>query len=233
MRRHHYATLVLSTGLGLLLLCCSTLCAAACPEMENDGHFRKIYENDVARVFSLQLGRIESTASYCPQHPYFYVVTSESQTTDTPTGRVGWSHNWNPGEGRFVAQPKQHVIRNETATIHRAIFVELLTKLEFNPLSQNFETDDFAGDLGSAKTTWTVSVEHGAMSSVKTQLGPADKLDISGRTCILIAITDLKLQGLSKDLQLSQQDAQVISPEADFSVTNPGKFPVRFVTIAF
>src|SRR5690348_16454678 len=115
--------------LGLLLSFASAFCFSACPEMDGEPHFHKIYESESARVFTLELGRLESTAS-CPQHAYFYVVTSETETTDTPAGRVGWSHRWNSGEARFVAEPKPHEIRNNMAIAHRAIFVEILSKLE-------------------------------------------------------------------------------------------------------
>jgi hypothetical protein len=206
---------------------------AACSTMGQDSHFRKIYEDQSVRVFTLELGRLESTTAHCHEHPYFYVVTSESQTTDTPQGRGGWSHNWNSGEARFVAEPKQHIVRNETATTHREVVVEILTKVEFNPLTQNYETDDFTGDLGSAKPTWTTSIEHGPMSAVKTQIGPADKLDVSGRTRLLIALTDLSLSGLGKNLQLSRQDVEVLSPDSDFTLTNTARFPAKFITIAF
>jgi hypothetical protein len=206
---------------------------AACSSMDNDSHFRKIYEDHTVRVFTLELGRLESTTAHCHEHPYFYVVTSESQTTDTPQGHAGWSHNWNSGEARFVATPKQHIVRNETAALHREVVVEILSKVEFNPLTQNYETDDFSGDLGSAKATWTASIEHGPMSAVKTQIGPADKLDVSGRTRLLIALTDLSLSGLGKNLQLSRQDVEVLSADSDFTLTNTARFPAKFITIAF
>jgi len=200
--------------------------------MDGEPHFHKIYESESARVFTLELGRLESTAS-CPQHAYFYVVTSETETTDTPAGRVGWSHRWNSGEARFVAEPKPHEIRNNMAIAHRAIFVEILSKLEFNPLTQNYETDDFTGDLGSANPTWTVSVEHGPMSAVKTQLGPQDKLTVSGRARVLVALNQISLHTTNGEIRLSPHEVEVISPESDFTVTNIGRFPAKFITIAF
>src|SRR6185312_6733310 len=158
---------------------CATSANATCSEMIDDSHFHKIYQNDAVRVYTLELGRLESTTTLCHEHPYFYVTTSESQTTDTTAGHAGWSHNWSPGEARWVAQPRQDVIRNETATSHYEVIVEILTRLEFEPLVQNYQSADFTGDLGSAKPTWTVSTEHGPMTAVKTQLGPGDKLDFS------------------------------------------------------
>jgi len=232
MTHGHFAALARLACLGLLLSSAHLFCFSACPEID-DSHFQKIYESESARVFTLELGRLESTTSYCPQHAYFYVVTSETETTDTPAGRVGWSHRWNSGEARFVAEPKPHVIRNNMATTHRAVFVEILTKLEFNPLTKNYETDDFTGDLGSAKPTWTVSVEHGPMSAEKTQLGPADGLTISRRARVLIALNDISLHGSGRDIKLAREQVHVISPESDFTVTNVGPFPAKFITIAF
>lgn len=221
-----------------LQICCffvfsSTLSVAACPQMDSDSHFRKIYENDTVRVFSLELGRLESTTSHCHQHPFFYVVTSDSQTTDTEQGHAGLSHDWYPGAARFVSGPKQHTIRNDSATVHRQVILEILTKVEYNPLVQNYDTDDFANDLGSAKPTWTISVEHGPMSAVKARLAPGERLDVNGRTRLLIALTDVDFQCMSKDLRLAKQDVHMLSPDSDFTVTNTGRFPAEFITIAF
>ena len=61
---------------------------AACSGMDGDSHFHKIYDNDTGRVFTLEIGRLESTTTHCHDDSYFYVVTSESQTTDTQTGHA-------------------------------------------------------------------------------------------------------------------------------------------------
>lgn len=37
----------------------------ACSGMENDSHFRLLFESSSVRVFELELERLESTASYC------------------------------------------------------------------------------------------------------------------------------------------------------------------------
>lgn len=219
--------------LAAFLFCCNGLAAFACPEIDSESHFHKVFENETARVFTLELDRLESTDSYCPKHPYFYLVASEGETTDTKVGHAGWSHRWNSGEARFIAEPAEHTIRNDSAMVHRAIIVEILTKLEFNPLRSNIQGDDFAGDLGSAKATWTISVEHGPMSAEKMQIGPGDKVEVSGRTRVVIALNDMTLQMPHSDFSLQAQGVKVISPESDFSFTNSGRFPAKLVTIAF
>jgi hypothetical protein len=217
----------------MFLFCCHGFAPSACPEIDSESHFHKVFENETARVFTLELERLESTASYCPKYPYFYLVTTEGETTDTKVGHAGWSHRWNSGEARFIAEPAQHTIRNDSATVHRAIIVEILSKLEFIPLRSNIQGDDFAGDLGSAKATWTISVGHGPMSAAKTQIGAGDKVEVRGRTRVVIALDDLALQTPHSDLSLPAQGVKVISPESDFSLTNSGRFPAKLVSIAF
>jgi hypothetical protein len=201
--------------------------------MDSDPQFHRIYQTDATRVFTLELGRLETTSSYCHLHPFFYVVTSDSATTDTTQGQAGLSHNWHPGEARFVNGPKQHTVRNDGVNPHREIIVEILSKVDFNPLTQQYAADDFPNDLGSAKPTWTISVEHGPMSAVKTQVAPGDTLETTGRTRLVIALTDINVRVLGKDLQLAAQDYKVLAPESDFSITNTARFPARFITIAF
>ena len=201
--------------------------------MDGDPHFHKIAESNAVRVFTLNLDRLESTSSICQDHPFFYVVTSESESTDILQDHAGISHKWRPGAARFVPAPEVHIIRNETGTPHREVIVEILSKLESDPFADNYDRDNFPGDLGSAQPSWSVAVEHGAMSAVKSRLAPGYKVEVPSFTKVLIALTDSTLNATSKDFQLSKQDVQVLAPESDFTITNTGRFPARFITIAF
>ena len=207
--------------------------ASPCPQMDDDSHFKKVYESDTARVFTLELARLESTISHCHKRPFFYVVTSDSRTSDTEEGHAALSHDWYPGAARFVPRAKQHTIRNETATVHRQVIVEILSTVEYNALTQNYDTDEFRADLGSAKQTWSTSVEHGPMSAVKTQLGPGDKLDLNPRTRLLIALTDLDLDVGDKNLRLKKHEVEVLSSDTALVLSNTTRFPVKFITVAF
>ena len=207
--------------------------AAPCPQMDEDSHFKKVYESDTVRVFTLELARLESTISHCHKRPFFYVVTSDTRTSDTEEGHAALSHDWYPGAARFVPRAKQHTIQNESATVHRQVVVEIMSSIEYNPLTQNYDTDEFRADLGSAKQTWSTSVEHGPMSAVKTQLGPGDKLDLNPRTRLLIALTDLDLDAGDNKLRLKKQEVEVLSSDTALVLTNTMRFPVKFITIAF
>ena len=201
--------------------------------MDDDPHFRKIAQNEAVRVFTLNLDRLESTSSICQDHRFFYVVTSESESTDILQDHAGISHRWRPGAARFVPGPEVHIIRNETGTPHREVIVEILSKLEFNAFTDSSDRDNFPVSPGSGQASWSVAVEHGAMSAVKSQLAPGYKLDAPGFTKVLIAVTDSMLNAIGRDFQLSKQDVEVLSPESDFTITNTGRFPARFITIAF
>jgi len=207
----------------------------ACAGMDSDSHFHKLDENNNVKVYTLELGRIESTSSHCHEHPFFYVVTSESETSDTLEGHAGVSHKWYPGAARLVQNPETHTIRNESSTPHREVIVEILSRLEYNPLERGYAGDDFAGPGGvkqSDKTSVTL-VQHGAIGGVKAEIVPGDQLTFDASTKILIALTDGTLEGLGKKFDLSRQDVQLISPGAEFTLTNSGRFPIRFITISY
>ena len=199
--------------------------------MSSDSHFHLLYESDTARVFELKLGRLESTGSLCHQHPFFYVVATDGETTDTLEGHAGIDRKWRVGSSRFVLGPETHVVRNDSGTTFREVVVEILTPLEYNPFRGNYDQDDFPA--GIEVTTNTVSVEHGALSAIRAQVIAGDKVSVPGSTKVLIALSDGKLSGNGKDFDLSRGDIQLISAEAGFEFTNAGRLPIRFVTIAF
>ena len=228
-------TLLKRAGVVCLLVAGAQFGFARCPGMDSDSHFQKLDETSMVRVFTLQLERLESTAKHCHEHAFFYVVTSDSETNDTLEGHAGIGRKWRAGAARFVQNPETHIIRNETATVHREVIVEILNRLEYNPLNPGYDTEDFSGD-GSpqiSSTTWTVPVQHGPMGAVKAQIMPGNKLNFDASTKILIALTDGTLQGLGKDFELSRQDVQLISSDSEFTLTNTGRFPIRFISIRY
>jgi hypothetical protein len=228
-------TLIRDVGALCLLAAGTQFSFAACAGMDSDSHFHKLDENNNVKVYTLELGRLESTSSHCHEHAFFYVVTSESETSDTLQGHAGVSHKWYPGVARFVQNPETHTVRNESATPLHEVIVEILSRLEYNPLEPGYGGDDFAGPGGvrqSDKTSATL-VQHGAMGGVKAEIVPGDKLSFDASTKVLIALTDGTLEGLGKKFNFSRQDVQLISPDAEFTLTNTGRFPIRFVTISY
>jgi hypothetical protein len=207
---------------------------AACPEIESDSHYRLLYENSAARVFKLELPRLESTSNHCHEHPFFYVAVTDGETTDTLDGHAGIARKWQIGVSRFVAGPETHVVRNDGGTPFREVVVEILSPLEYNPFRGNYDEDDFpAGVPQVAVTTSTVSVQHGAMSAIRAQVVGGDKIRVPGSTKVLLALTDGKLSGNGQDFDLKRGDIKPISADSEFDLTNTGRLPIRFVTISF
>jgi hypothetical protein len=209
-----------------------------CVDVSEEPHHHLIFENKDARIFTLKLGRLESTQAHCHAHPYLYIVTGEGETSNIPDGRASVSHNWNPGEARFVYVPSKHVIQNNTSNTHQEVIVETLHPVEFNPLNGNYPTDEFSGgDLGSAKPTWTTSITRGDLTASKTQLAPNAKFNLGPHARLLIALTDLELANendgkRSDPVKLGSGGVLVLSG-ATRTLTNLGRFPAKFISIEF
>lgn len=227
--------LIRAPGVVCLLGALAQVGFADCQGLDSDSHFRKLDETSTVRVYRLELGRLESTSMLCQEYAFFYVVTSASETSDTLAGHAGISHKWHPGAARFIQNAETHTIRNETATPHHEVIVEILNRLEYNPFNPGTDVDDFSGSgnpqVGNA--TWSISVQHGAMGAVKVQILAGEKLKFSAATKVLIALSDGTLEGFGKDLHLSAQDVQLISPDSEFTLTNTSRFPVRLIAISY
>lgn len=133
-----------------------------------------------------------------------------------------------------MANPETHSIRNDAGTIHREIVVEILTPLENNPFRRNYDQDDFpSGSPQISVTNDVVSVQHGPMIAIKSQLIAGGKVRVPASTKALIALTEGKLSGNGKDFDLQQGQIEGISADSEFEFTNSGRLPIRFMTIAF
>ena len=230
------------TALGLLsLFAAFALSAPAqtsnCLDVADEPHHQLLYSNQDVRVFLLELPRLASTELFCHSHSYFYVVPAEGRSSTTPEGQATFSHDWHGGETRFIYAPVKQVVRNEGINPYRQIVVETLHRVEYKPFDGNYDTDEIAGDLGSAKPSWTISATRGPLGASKTQLAPgADHIPM-GTGQVLIALTDLELkrerEGLpAQTIDLSAKEVQILSG-GTVKLTNTGARPAKFITVEF
>lgn len=210
---------------------------SSCLDVADEPHHQLLYSNQDVRVFLLELPRLGSTDLYCHSHSYFYVVPAEGRSSTTPEGQATFSHDWHGGETRFIYGPVKQVLRNEGINPLRLVVVESLHRVEYKPFDGNYDTDELAGELGSAKPTWTISTTRGPLGASKTQLAPGADCIPLGAGQVLIALTDLDLkrerEGLpAQAIDLSANEVQVLSG-GTVKLTNTGARSAKFITVEF
>jgi hypothetical protein len=226
--------------LSLLIICTAlTLAASAqtpCLDLADEPHHQLLYSNSEVRVFLLELPRLASTEPHCHNHPFFYVVPGEGRSSVTPDGQATWSSDWHGGETRFLYAPVKHVTRNEGINPYREVVVESLRQVQYQPLDRD-SSDLLAGELDSAKPTWTYSVVRGPLAASKTQLAPGADMAPSGAGQVLIALTDLDLKrerdGLpAQSISLQAQEVLVLTG-GTLRLLNAGAHSAKFITVEF
>ena len=104
------------------------------------------------------------------------------------------------------------------------------------PLDGNYDTDELAGDLGSAKPTWTISRAR-KFSCLQDSTGAGADFTPQGASHVLIALTDLQFkwerEGMpAQNVELSAQEVKVLSDDTT-KLTNTGSHPAKFITVEF
>jgi quercetin dioxygenase-like cupin family protein len=87
-----------------------------------------LFENEVVRVWSMELAPGEDSPFHRHELDYVYVyVTPSKLAYMTEPGRVERQHDYGDGYVRFtsVGAGIQHQIRNVADTVHRQVLVEL------------------------------------------------------------------------------------------------------------
>jgi len=237
MSRMRAAKWVLVVYLAISAFSSSAFGSPKCLDAADEPHHRVIFENKEVRIFQLELARLQSTSAYCYAGPVLYFVPTESRTTRIATGYAGITHDWMPGEARFVAVPLERTVRNETNVTHREIIVETHRNLEYNPLRGNQDIDEFPAVRDSNQPTGSVDFARGSLSAQKTQLAAGDRIDVGRTDHLLIALDDLHLTTdgakKAKDISLNRGDAATIEGGAASKLTNGANAPSKFILVDF
>jgi hypothetical protein len=209
-----------------------------CPDAGDEPHHQVLFQNAYARVLLLDLPRLAATASYCPTHPYLYIVTGNGRSSRTVDGQGTMSHDWAGGEARFIYAPMQHIIRNESGSTYRELIVETLRDAAYDADAGNLDMDLFPAGLGSTKPTWTVSFTRGGLTASKIQLAPGAGIAVSGGDHVLLALSDLELEkqisGKSVGaLDMAAQDVQVLPGGSELQLVNDGHQSANLILVEF
>lgn len=217
-----------------------TACAqtATCVDVADEPHHQLLLQTQDARVFLLDLPRLASTQPHCHAHPFFYVVTGESESSNTVEGNATISRNWRGAEARYVYGPVKHVVRNEAMNPHREVIVETLRQVQYNALDGNVDTDLLAGDWSSLKPTWQISVTRGAVTATKVQLAAGASFSLQSPNHVLIAVSDLRLRnrgdaGSAQTIDLSKEDVRILRGGQNSELTNLGQQAAKFIIVEF
>src|SRR5438067_12570441 len=99
----------------------ATAQSASCIDVADEPHHQLLFQNEDVRVLVLELPRLAATESHCHPRPYQNIIASDSKSSNTVEGHAPVTGDWNGPEAHLVYSPIQHVVRNESMAIYRAL----------------------------------------------------------------------------------------------------------------
>src|SRR5437016_13838737 len=103
-----------ATAAVLLLLAAVVLSAQATPEVEitNEGNHHHVLENELVRVYQVEVAPQQATLMHWHHHDYFYVILGGSDVSNEVKGKAPGEVELKDGQTGFSPASFAHVARN-------------------------------------------------------------------------------------------------------------------------
>ena len=207
---------------------------STCRDIADEPNHQLLYQNDVVRIFQMDLPGTKATEEFCVAHPYLRVIATEGRVADLVAGEVAYGHGWKPGDARFIFQPKRKAIRNETGVFFREYVVETLRPVEFDARYESTADFDLLQGEPALTQNHVASAVRGSLTMSKAALGPGDQLLIDEGSHFVIALSPVDLTyGKDKQLTLEKGEAVRLPVNSAIQLKNGGTREARFITVDF
>jgi quercetin dioxygenase-like cupin family protein len=196
-------------------------------------------ENEMVRVFKVEVAPKSSTLMHRHRHDYFSVALGDTHISNDVEGKQPADVKLNNGDTRFTPGNFAHIARDLADTPFRNITIELLQdeKLRQTPSRWPEESGERAVQGGRIKILFVkdgvraseVNLEPGAIVPSHHHDGPH----------LVVAVSDLDLRSdfeggrPTSELRLKAGDIEWIPGGYTHTVTNTGKNAARLITFDF
>jgi hypothetical protein len=225
------------------LLCATLLTtilsAQTTPEVEitREAHHHLVLENELVRVFQVEVAAHEATLLHRHRHDYVWVTIGDADISNEVEGKPPAEVKLKDGETRFTAGGFAHVARNLAATPFRNVTIELLQDEKARTAPAPKWDEERGLHALSGGTQEILFVKDGARVT-ETELKPGGMIPSHKGQHLAVAITDLDLRSdiegrAPVPVHSKSGDVQWLSGGYTHTLTNLGKQPAKFVTVEF
>jgi quercetin dioxygenase-like cupin family protein len=211
-------------------------------EITSEPHHHLVFENELIRVFRVEVPAGETTLMHRHNHDYVYVTLGASDLENRIQGKPAARIQLQDGETRFTAGNFAHAVRDLASTPFRNITVELLQDAKTRDAPSPWDTaknEDRSLQVLAGGTQQILFVKD-AVRVAETELEPGGMIPRHHHNGphLVVAVTDLHLRSQveGKDpvtLNANVGDSKWIDGGFTHTLTNVGQQPAKFVTIEF
>jgi len=224
-----------------LVLVMMLACARKTQEVEitNEGHHHLVLENELVRVFQVEVGPHDATLMHRHRHDYLFVSLGSATVSNEVEGKAAAQLKLQDGQTGFLAGKFAHIARNLAASPFRNVTIELLQDEKARTAPQPKWDEERGMQVLHGGTQEILFVKDGArVSEIELQSGGMMPSHHHNGPQLVVAVSDLDLrsdvesQGATP-VQLKSGDVKWIPGGYTHTLTNLGKQPAKFVTVEF
>jgi quercetin dioxygenase-like cupin family protein len=206
-------------------------------EITAEPNHHLMFENQVVRVFKVELAPHAAMIVHTHRHDYFFVSLGESHIENDVVGKPPALRTFRDGETFFVPGDFAHTAKNLSDQTFRVVAVEVMQN---DKAQMAFKWDEDRGlHILNGGTRDILFIKDGVRAS-DLELQPGGVLPKHHHTGphLVIAVTDLDLRsdvegkGPSQ-VQLKAGDAAWVKGGDTHTVTNIGKQNAKLITLEF
>ena len=215
--------------------------AQTAPEVEitNETHHHLKFENELIRVFQVEVAPHESTLMHWHRHDYIFVILGASHVSNEVKGKPPAEIKLQDGETGFSPAAFAHIARNLGPTPFRNMAIELMQDEKARAASPAKWDEERGLHVLPGGTREILFAKDGArVSEVELQPGGTIPSHHHNGPYLLVAVTDLDVRS---DIEgqgpmpshLKSGEVKWLSGGYTRSLTNIGKQPAKFVILEF
>jgi quercetin dioxygenase-like cupin family protein len=207
-------------------------------EITNEPHHHFLFENELVRVFYVEVPSGQATLIHRHRHDYIYVTLGDYEVSNDVVGKPAVRVKLHDGDTGFLVGGYAHSARDLSPTPLRNITVELLQddKVRHNVTSGD---DDRGLQVLPGGTKQIFFVKDGVRASeIELQPGGSIPRHQHLGPHLVVALTDLDMRSDVEgrapiSARLKSAEAQWIKGGFTHTLTNVGKQTAKFVTLEF
>ena len=208
-------------------------------EITSEGHHHLAIENELVRVFQVEVAPHSETLLHRHRHDYVFVTLGASQVENDVVGKPPVTLKLGDGETRFAPGNFAHVARNLADTPFRNVTIEFLKDEAARKTPPPKWDEERALHVLEGGTQDIMFVQDGVrVSEVDLQPGAMLPRHHHNGPHLLVAVTDLEVRS---DVEgqgpmpghFKSGDVKWLPGGYTHTLTNVGKSPAKFVTLEF
>jgi mannose-6-phosphate isomerase-like protein (cupin superfamily) len=224
----------------LLLLAAVVLSAQATPEVEitNEGNHHLVLENELVRVYQVEVAPQQATLMHWHRHDYFYVTLGDSDVSNEVKGKAPVELKLKDGQTGFSPATFAHIARNLGSRPFRNVTIELMQDEKFRTAPAKWDEERGLHVLNGGTQEILFVKDNARVSEIELQPGGVIPSHHHNGPHLVIAVTDVDVRSDvegkgATSVHVKSGDVTWAPGGYTHTVTNMGKQAAKFVAVEF